>query len=55
MKAKYTLSENEIKDAIKAYVKAKKGIEVSSVYLRYYQADSRDPREVSFYSADVSE
>lgn len=55
MKTTFTLNEGEIKTAIMAYILKAKGIEVKNVHLSYYQADSRDPREVSSFSATASE
>lgn len=55
MKISFTLSETDIKQAILVYVRNQKGIDVKSVHLSYYAADSRDPRETSYFSATVSE
>lgn len=55
MKQKFTLDQKDIEAAIKAYVLKERGVEVKTVYLSYYQADSRDPREHSYHYAEVSE
>lgn len=56
MKLKLELSEADIKQAILEFANKKmQGHTFKSVYLSYYQADSRDPRETSSHSATVSE
>lgn len=55
MKISFELSEQDIKNAIIAYVHKMKSIEVKNVYLKHHNADTRDPRETSYFSATVSE
>ena len=55
MKQKFTLDQKDIEAAIKAYVLKEKGVEVKTVFLSYYKADSMDPRELSHHYAEVSE
>lgn len=55
MKTKFSLDEKDIKEAIRRYVKEAKKIEVKEVYLRQYIADTADPREHSYFYAEVSE
>lgn len=57
MKLTLTLTEADIKQAIIEFVNRQgmQGREFKHVYLKYYQADSRDPRETSSHSATVSE
>jgi hypothetical protein len=56
MKLKVELSEADIKQAILEFVNKKmQSQSFKTVYLSYYQADSRDPRETSSHSATVSE
>jgi hypothetical protein len=55
MKISLNLTEVEIKAAIIEYAKKHKGLDVKTVSLSHYQADSRDPREYSYFSATASE
>lgn len=57
MKLKLELSEADIKQAILEFVNRQgvQGRTFKNVYISYYQADSRDPRETSSHSATVSE
>lgn len=55
MKTKFTLDENDTKEAIRRYVKQAKKIDVKDVYLRQHIADTSDPREYSYFYAEVSE
>jgi len=57
MKMTLTLTEADIRQAILEFVnrQAMQGREFKHVYLNYYKADSRDPRETSSHSATVSE
>lgn len=54
MKISLNLTEAEIKEALKEYVKAKKGLQLNNVRIQYHSAGG-DPRETSYYSATVSE
>lgn len=55
MKMSLDLTEAEIKEAILEYVKTRKNVQFKTVHLSYYQGDSRDPREYSYFSAKVIE
>lgn len=55
MKITFNLTEADIKRAIINLIQFEKGVTVKHVYLNYYQADSRDPRETSQVSATASE
>lgn len=55
MKMSLDLTEAEMKEAILEYVKVRKGVQFKTVHLSYYNADSRDPREHSYFSAKVIE
>ena len=55
MKTSFSLNEGEIKQAIADYILATKKIKVKDIYLQHYQADNRDPREVSYFYATASE
>jgi len=54
MKARFELTEAEMKLAIAEYVKRVKGVEIKTVSFSYYNAGG-DPRETSSYSAMASE
>lgn len=55
MKTTFNLNESEIKDAIIEYIKKRKNVEMKTVMLSHYAADSRDPREYSYFYATASE
>lgn len=55
MKAKFTLDQKDIEEALRRYVKEVKKVDVKEVYLRQYIADTKDPREYSYFYAEVSE
>jgi len=53
MRISFELSEEEMKEAVKAYIREKAGAVVTSVSFSYYDAGG-DPRERSSYSARAS-
>lgn len=55
MKTKFTLDQKDIEEAVRRYVKEAKKIDVKVVTLYQYIAASNDPREYSYFYAEVSE
>lgn len=55
MRTSFNLDEKEIKQAIADYIRANKKIEVKNISIFHYAADSRDPREHSYFYATASE
>lgn len=54
MQTTITLNQKEIEQALIEFVKREKNVESKRAHISYYQADSRDPRESSYFSATVT-